>query len=196
MTRIRHGLALSLLFAALLVQAQQQPAKPSALAQNLKVALAELQKHPEDPAVQARYLKVFPKDFKTFLALFGPGHELYDGHEYILILPGLAEHHEVELGKLLVGLSRDAEYDADAPSYLQHVTTGYAASHTKVFLKLVRALPPKKRDTLITFLADVEALAGDPAYQSIVDHLRELGDHSLAKEFEAARAERARRVDH
>lgn len=196
MIRTRYLLALGLLFAALPGLAQLRPAKSSVLAQKLKVALAELEKHPEDAAAQAQYLKVFPKDFKTFLALFDTGHELYDGHEYILILPDLAKHHEFVLGQLLVGLSQDAEYEADAPSYLQSVTTDYATAHTRVFLKLVRTLPPKKRDHLITFLADMEAIAGYPAYQSIIDHLRGLGDNALAKEFEAARTERAGRVEH
>jgi hypothetical protein len=91
------------------------PAKKlSAKAQSLAAALAQLQNAPDDPQVQKRYLAAFPNSYQGFLELFDFKHELYDGHEYIKVLPGLAKNNEIAVGKLLVELSKDAHYDADA----------------------------------------------------------------------------------
>jgi hypothetical protein len=64
-------------------------------------------------------LRAFPHDYKTFLDLFDLDHELYDGHDYIDVLPLLAKNHDTQVGTLLVGLSKDAHKEADAPTYLQ-----------------------------------------------------------------------------
>jgi hypothetical protein len=193
-------LASSLLLAPTLLFAQPQPANINRIAQNLKDALANLQSNPKNLAAQEKYLRAFPHTYKTFLALFGysgeQGGPLYDGHEYILILPSFAEHHVLELGHLLVGLSKDAEYEADAPSYLQDVTVDYARAYTRSFVRLIRQLSPKQRSKLIIFLADMEAIAGEPRYQGIINNLKKLGEKDLAKQFELERTDRARLVDH
>ena len=156
-------------------------------------ALVELQKKPNDLGAQERYLEAFPHDFKRFLELFDFRHELYDGHEYIDVLPLLAKNHEAELGTLLVKLSKDAHKDADAPSYLQSVTAVYAGQHTKTFVSLINQLPPSQHSNVITFLADVESHDVYKEYQDIIDRLKNLGENHLAKEFEVAREKRMRR---
>ncbi len=174
----------------LFTHAQQKQLSPNA--RKLADALTELQKKPDDPEVQERYLDAFPHDYKAFLSLFDLGRELSDGHDYIRILPSLAKHHELEVGQLLVQLSKDAHYEADAPSYLQRATAQYANRHTESFVKLVHQLSPRKRSRLVTFLADVENHGAYPEYQGIIDHLNALGQKHLAKEFEAAREKRSR----
>ncbi len=164
-------------------------------AEKLTRVLDELQKTPDDPQVQEAYLRAFPGDYKSFLELFDFRRELYDGHDFIVVLPWLAKDHEAQVGKLLVQLSKDAHYEADAPSSLQDATAEYGSQHTKAFGELLKLLPPDKQDQLITFLADVESHSSYKEYQVIVDHLRALGDGALADKFERARRKRRLRSD-
>jgi len=164
----------------------------SKTAAQLTQALEQLQKTSDDPNIQERYLEAFPHTYKSFLELFEPDSPLYDGHEYLEALYSLAGRHEVDVGELLVRLSKDAHYDADAPSYLQHATTTFGGQYTKTFVVLVKKLPFDKQSNLITFLADVENHQAYPEYQLIIDHLKGLAERELAHKFEAARAKRSK----
>jgi hypothetical protein len=161
----------------------------------LRDALSELQKKPNDPTVQEQYLQAFPQDYKSFLRLFDyPNGELYDGSEFILdVWSSLAKNHETEVGRLLVQLSKDARYDADAPNYLKHETVIYGGQHTKTFAALLQQLAPAERAKLITFLADAENFAAWPEFQRLVDSLNSVGQEGLAQQFEAARTAREKR---
>jgi len=162
-------------------------------AEQLTQALAQLQKAPDDRKVQERSLDAFPQTYKSFLELFDLNHPLYDGHEYVETLYSLAGSHELEVGRLLVQLSKDAHCDGDAPSYLQNATATFGSQHTKTFLALLELLPVGKQANLITFLADVENHQAYSEYQLIIDHLKALDERSFARKFEAARAKRSRR---
>lgn len=166
----------------------------SASVTKLRSALEELRKTPEDPTVQRRYLEAFPRTYKEYLQLFDLDQPLSEEVvEYVDSLSSLATNHEERVGNLLVTLSKDAHYDADAPAYLQHTTCGFAGEHTKTFLTFLGRLPPVKQANLITFLADVENHRAYPEYQVVIDHLRTLGEVTFASKFERARAEREKR---
>src|SRR5260221_9389103 len=105
-------LALMFLLFGVNARAQERPLSPKA--RELTQALAALRTSPDDSATQERYLKAFPHDYKEFLNLFEPDHELYDGHDFVEALSVAGKDHETDLGKLLVGLAKDAHYDADA----------------------------------------------------------------------------------
>ncbi len=185
-------------FLLLAIWPQFSPAQEKVLsrrADKLTRALAALQKAPDDPQVQETYLRAFPADYETFLELFDFGRELYDGHDFVVVLPALAKDHEREVGKLLVQLSKDAHYEADAPSSLQQATAAYGSQHTKAFAKLLKLLTTDRQHQLITFLADVESHPSYKEYQEIEDHLRALGEGSLADKFERARAKRRLQPD-
>jgi hypothetical protein len=172
-----------------LIQAQEKQVSERAAA--LNNSLAELQKKPSDPVVQQRYLEVFPRDYKSFLELFDLHRELYDGVDFIRILPELAKNHDAEVGNLLVRLSKDAHWEGDAPSYLQLATATYAGQHTKTFVSVIDQLSPSEQGNLITFLADVQNHSAYGEYQAIIDHLRSLGKCGLAQRFEEARKRRS-----
>lgn len=177
---------------ALVSPAQEK--RPSPTAQKLTDAFAALKKAPTDLNAQEHYVRAFPKDYKTFEDLFEPGKELYDGHEFILTLPVIAKHHENEVGSLLVGLAKDARYDADAPEYLQHATATFAAQYTKAFLDTITRLPRLTQRKLVSFLAaGVEDFNAYPEYQVIIDNLHKLGASGLAREFEEERRIQAHR---
>jgi len=156
----------------------------------LNGALADLRSTPEDRTVQTRYLEAFPATYKEYLQLFDLDQPLYDGHEYVEAMSSLANNHELAVGRLLVNLSKDAHYEADAPSYLQHATCRFAGEHTKTFLSLLKRLPPVKQANLITFLADVENHSAYPEYQVVIDRSKALGEVGLVHKFESARSQR------
>jgi hypothetical protein len=158
----------------------------------LRQALAELREHPEDVAAQRKYLAAFPGTYEKFLAFFGENQELSENsYEYVNALSDTAEKNESAVGNLLIRLSTDAHYDADAPSSLQHATAAFGAHHSQAFAKLLKDLPPAKRTHVITFLADVENFSTYTDYQLIIDNLRSGGDSSLASQFVAARQRRS-----
>jgi hypothetical protein len=156
----------------------------------LTEALAALQRKPSDGAVQEAYLRAFPNTFESFLGLFGTYHELADGYDFIVVLPSLAKEHEAELGRLLVQLSSDSQWDADAPNYLQHATVVFGDQHPKTLGTLVQRLSPSKRANLIEFLAHAENYAAYTEYQDLINQLKKVGQDGLAKAFEAARQRR------
>ena len=121
----------------------------------MKAAFTSLKAAPNSRAAQHRYLKAFPRTYKKFQAYFGTGGALADGYEcdYIFALSTLQSHHVAEVGSLLVQLSKDAEYQANAPSCLQNVVANYG-SHTKQFAGFLHQLSPQERGQLVTFLAE------------------------------------------
>jgi hypothetical protein len=177
---------------SLLIHALDKQTSVSPREQELADAREALKKNPHDPKAQEQYLNAFPHNYKEFVAFFVDGHNFSDGFDVIMLLASLAENHADELGKLLVELSRDAKWDADAPNYLQQVTTIYAGQHAKTFASLIKQLPPKDHANLITFLADKENHAAYTEYQEMIDRLRSIGQDRLAKEFEVAREKRVR----
>ena len=166
-------------------------AKPAGEA--LKAAFVRLKAMPNDRATQTRYLKAFPHDYRNFLALFGAGGYLADGYQcdYVFALSPLQDHHSTKVGRLLVQLSKDAEYQADAPSCLHHVLADYGGRFTKSFAGFLNELSAKERDQVITFLADSEA-DPFPEYQRIIRNLKQLNEPELVKKFQQAQAGRMR----
>src|ERR1700731_808281 len=101
-------------------------------------------------------------------------------------------HHVAEVGSLLVQLSKDAEYQANAPSCLQNVMANYGSHFTKSFAGLLHQLPPQERGQLISFLADVGS-GSSHDYQGIIQNLKGLKEADLAKEFQQAQNERSKK---
>jgi hypothetical protein len=170
-----------------------QPLRHAASAERLKVAFTSLKAAPTSRTAQHRYLKAFPQSYEKFQAYFGTGGALADGYEcdYIFALSTLQSHHVAEVGSTLVQLSKDAEYQANAPSCLQNVMANYGSRFTKTFARLLHQLAPKERGQLIAFLADVEA-TNNPEYKGIIQNLKGLQETDLAKEFQQAQIGRSR----
>ena len=193
MKRVQATLWVFLLVAILSQSAAAQGKGLSRRGRALKETWEELQRKPNDFATQRRYLAAFPHDYKTFFELFSPYKELdEEAHEFIRILPSLARVHEKEVGELLVRLSGDAHYEADATGDLQNATSTYGSQHIQTFVKELKNLPSGKQAQLIDFLADFENPGGFPEYRSIVDQLKRLGENAVAQKFEVAREKRAR----
>lgn len=157
--------------------------------EELKAAFTRLKANPNDHAAQKRYLQAFPQDYRGFMALFGAGGSLADGYQcdYIFALSALQVHHSEQVGRLLVQLSKDAEYQADAPSCLQHVLANYGSRYTKTFAGFLHELAPKERDQLIIFLADINTkVTSNLDYRLIIRNLKQLNEPELVKKFQQA----------
>jgi hypothetical protein len=190
--RVAIHLAL-LLLALCSAIAAAQPLSHAATAEKLKAAFTSLKATPNSRAAQHHYLKAFPHSYKRFQAYFGAGGALADGNEcdYIFALSALQSHHVAEVGSLLVQLSKDAEYQGNAPTCLHNVMANYGSRYTKIFAGLLHQLSPQERGQLINFLADVES-ANYPEYRAIIQNLKGLNEPDLAKEFQQAQAERSK----
>jgi len=181
---------------ALFLFALSAPAQPLFHAQSpekLKAAFTSLKATPNSRSAQHHYLKAFPRTYKIFQTYFGTGGALADGYEcdYIFALSSLQSHHVAEVGYLLVQLSKDAEYQRNAPSCLHNVMANYGSHYTKSFAAFLHELSPQERGQLINFLADLEA-PHYPKYQPMIQNLKSLKEADLAKEFQQAQAERSR----
>ena len=184
-----------LLFAPTCSFAAAQPLRPATTPEKLKAAFASLKAAPNSRTAQHHYLKAFPRTYSKFQAYFGTGGALADGYEcdYIFALSTLQSHHVEEVGALLVQLSKNAQYQANAPSCLQNVMAKYGNRYTKRFAGLLHQLSPQERSQLVAFLADA-GLAKGPEYQGILQNLKDLQETDLAKEFQQAQAERSRQT--
>jgi hypothetical protein len=196
--RLPAGLAIYLvllLLAPTCSLAAAQPPGPAATPEKLQAAFASLKAAPNSRAAQHHYLKAFPRTYTRFKAYFGTGGALADGYEcdYIFALSTLQSHHVAEVGDLLVQLSKNAQYQANAPSCLQNVMAKYGNRYTKRFAGLLHQLSPQERGQLVAFLA-AAGLANGPEYQGILQNLRDLQETDLAKEFQQAQAERSRQT--
>lgn len=172
--------------------------KLSSQAQELKSSLAILQANSMDKSAQTKYLQKFPKDILTFRRLFDPPDfsELYDGHEYILVLSDLAQDQPVQVGELLIGLSKDAPQGADALSHLRQVTAEFGVNNTAMFAKLLHSRSEKEISKVIWYLADVENHHAYPEYPQIIQNLKKIGETKLAQQFEATKKERMKKPAH
>lgn len=191
----QRGVAITVLFLFMTsaAMAGMQKPGPSSGAEELKAAFTSLKANPNNQAVQKRYLKVFPRRYTTFMAFLGAGGSLADGYEcdYIFALSTLQANHSIAVGRLLVQLSKDAKYGADAPSCLQNVMTKYGSRYTRHFARFLHQLSAKERGQLITFLSDVEVKTYQE-YQRIIQNLKQLNESDLAEEFQQAQSERSR----
>lgn len=177
--------------------AGDKPLSPQA--QILKGLLSSLKEHPQDKTIQSQYLRAFPADIKGFKSLFNQpdfSELYYDEAEYVSMVGALADERPEDVGRLLIGLSKDATTGPDALSDLQQVSIDYALKHTSQFAKLMNAQPKKNISGVVRFLADVENHEAYPEYSQLIEKLHSANEPKLARQFEAARTERMRQKGH
>ncbi|HEU4415053.1 MAG TPA: hypothetical protein VFT65_09755 [Candidatus Angelobacter sp.] len=189
---IHRAVTISLLFFAISPAMIATPPGYASRTEKVKTGFARLKANPNDPAVQALYIKAFPRDYQEFLALFGSGGSLADGYEcdYIFAISSLQAGHSAQVGRLLVQLSKDAEDHQRAPSCFQHVVATYGSQYTRPFAAFIHKLSPREREQLINFLADADVVTY-PHYQRIIRNLQQLNQGELAKQFQQAHAARS-----
>lgn len=150
----------------------------------LSELFSQLKANPTSAALQSRYLLAFPENAADFEKLFDPKDfsELYDGYEYIMLLNELMRKRPWQVGCLLLNLTKDAKWQADAFNYLQQVAAGFALENTKTFVELFGTYAKAEQNGIIAFLADgIHSPAKN--YSEIIENLHRLGEDDLAQRF-------------
>ncbi len=156
----------------------------------------DVYEHPDDEKLKLKFINEFPKDFKTFLSIFHRNdfRELYaNSHIYLDLLKHLSSEYPDKVVYLLLGLSRDAKWDADAPNYLQDILTEYIINHFGLFITPFKKLPIREQKNISVFLADVETIATYPEFKTILNLLKKHNETKLYEMFLNSKKERMRK---
>ncbi len=147
---------------------------------------------------QQIYVSAFPSDTKTFLRVFASKKfdQLYDGHDYIETFERCAANFPVEVISKCVDIGKNLVWDADAVSYLQHMSVRLAIDHTTVFIKKFQTLSKAKQSSLVTFYADVENHRVYQAYNELLAKLNSAGASKIANALAEAKTLRIEKGKH
>lgn len=168
-------------------------------AKEILIAFENLEKNPQSPIYQEKYINVFPDNAVLFKKIFDPAKfdQLYDGHLYIFKLNDLSHNFPDKIGQKLINLCVGLKkWDADAVGYIQIVTMEFANTNYQKFISLIKNLNQKELTTVIIFLADVEDHSDYKPYQDLIDKLNQNKEKILLAQFKKAREERIKQKDH
>jgi hypothetical protein len=193
---LRYAFAFIALIACSLLYATVSP--DSAQLETLRLSIEKN----HDPMMEQKYLDLFPSDHQHFRRMFyGKSlddlDELYGKtEEHLSLLQSLSEKYPDKVLHIWLGVAINGHWEADAVGMLQHQLAQYAANHTHEFASALIAIPPKKRISIIRFLADVENHHSYSEYASVTDNLKHLGYAELHQQFEKAKQDRMKHHDY
>ncbi len=165
----------------------------------IKKAFDHLSADPSSKVMQAEYVAAFPENTNDFLRVFNPKQfdQLYqNSFEYLNVLEKCGTSFPNEVINKCIHIGKNLVWDADAVGQLQHICVRMASAHPTVFLKQVDKLRTIEKDSLISFLADVENHNTFKDYQQLIDVLNSIGEVQIAERFENERSKRKSRKDH
>lgn len=144
-----------------------------------------------DKESKMKFVAEFPNTFKKFLDIF-QGDDLqlqrFPQFYYAIgasfnVLGFIAEEYPDKSVDLLVSLSSEAKYDADAPWALHDIFIKFFIKHPDLTIPKIKQLNISKQKNIATFLADVEAIRTDQDYQSVLDILKNRNEKKLYNMF-------------
>jgi hypothetical protein len=153
-------------------------------------------KKPDDKKIKEKFLDEFPNDFDSFLSVFHQKDfsQLYDNSFiYMDLLADLSKEYPGKAIHLLLNLSRNAKYDADATGDLQNILTYFILNNYYIFIKPFKKLPKLNQENIAAFIADVETIATYQEYNSILELLNKNREFALVEIFSRAKMERIKR---
>ena len=148
---------------------------------------------PEDELLRSKYINDFPKTFAEFCRIFDPSNfkELYDGsYVFLEMFDDILKERPRDTVGVLLGLSVNATYDADAPGNLQHILASFICNNYDSFISPFGKLARSGQQNIITFVCDVENFSAYAEFDCIIRVLKEKGNTELEKRFLAAKEER------
>lgn len=151
---------------------------------------------PDNYEYKIAYLEGYPRKFVEFKQVFQPDDfgQLYDTSDiYLKILSVLCEELPERCGPIIVGLGKDAQYEADATGYLQMILNKFVLEKTDIFLDLFEKLSGKERDNLAYFMADYETMPNDPDYDKMLTEFKNRKKEEAYNCFLAAKKKLMRR---
>jgi hypothetical protein len=153
-------------------------------------------KNPDDKKIKEKFLNEFPNDFDSFLSVFHQKDfsQLYENSFiYLDLLADLSKEYPEKTIHLLLNLSKNAKYDADATGNLQNILTHFIINNYYIFIKPFKKLPKLNQENIAAFIADVETIATYREYNSILEHLNKNREFALVEIFSRAKVERIKR---
>ena len=132
----------------------------------------KIYENPDNKKLKMQFLNDFPSDFMTFVDIYHPHNlkELYpQSHTFLHLLDNISNEYPLESVKLLISLSKDGKWKADATGYLQRITTDFIIQNYQVFITEFKKLSSEEQKSLSKFIADFEAIAFDQDYESILE---------------------------
>jgi hypothetical protein len=188
---MKHLFFILLIVSGINATASSQNNKLIPEALRLKTAFDQLQNDPKSVELQKNYIDLFPDNSVIFKKVFAAPEldQLYDHYpQCIYKLKDVWDNYPELVGSKLIQLSIGLKkWDADAIGLVQKLTVDYANTHMDVFLNKVKQLDEQGKNTLITFLADVENHNAYKRYQDLIDNLKNKHESDLAISFEKAR---------
>jgi hypothetical protein len=160
--------------------------------------LLAILRSPEEGSLRTKFIKDFPKTFAHFSQVFNPANskELYDGHVFLEMFRVILKERPRETVGVLLGLSKDAKYDADAPGYLQRIMADFICNNYDVFIEAFRKLTNAEQKNVIAFVCDVENYAAYRLFDCIIKTLEMKANTVLLAWFLAAKEARISRGPH
>jgi hypothetical protein len=168
-------------------------------AQKVKSAFESLSANPQSKELQQSYVSAFPSETKTFLNIFHSEEfdQLYDSsHVYIYAFADCSDMFPAEVIDKSIDIGKNLVWDADAVSYLIHVSVMLATEHVQLFVEKYRLLTSKEQNNLLALYADVENHDAYSEYQILINVLYSRGENDIAQKLNEARAIRKMRNDH
>jgi hypothetical protein len=159
----------------------------SPVSQRIKDAYNILMAGPNSKQLQKFYLETLPTDYETFERVFD----------------SIADSLPNDVCHKLISLSKDGEkyliksaFIADAPNYLKHITITFATRFPKLFVDSIKMLSLPQRDSIATFLADVENHEAYHEYKTFIKYLKEKKESKLLELFLHAKQKRMKYKHH
>jgi hypothetical protein len=143
-----------------------------------------------DKESKMKFIAEFPNTFKQYLDIFQHKYSSQFDHAVgtILELLGfIAEEYPKQCVNLLVSLSSEAKYDADAPGTLQYIFTNFFIKNPDLTILKIKRLNIPKQENIASFLADVESIRTYQEYQNILDILKNRNETKLYDIFVEAK---------
>lgn len=152
----------------------------------LKNIFEKLKINPASSALQAEYLKYFPKNQKDFDAMFGydmdaPGwlegaKELYrSGNDYILILEKFNRRYMPYICKISLDIAKESSaFEVDRYGELRMLITDLLFKNPGIFREKLFSLAPTERATAVRFA--IQHIYSNEQFPEFFAELRKNGD--------------------
>ena len=114
---------------------------------------------------------------------------LLDKGEHLTVL---CKELPKECAPLIIGLGKDAQWEADATGELQCILSNFIREQTDIFLVYWGKLSPKEKENLAYFVADYEGVENDPDYINLLTQFQERKNEEAYEFFVTAKNRRIR----
>lgn len=151
--------------------------------------------NPDNDGYKTAFIDNFPKSFVQYKQVFQPDDfgQLYPSYFiYSHMLSILCKELPKKCGPLIIGLGKEARYEANATGDLQKILDDFVHEQTDIFLNQFEKLSEKEREHLAFFMTDYETIETDPDFSKILKEFKNRKKAKIYEYFLAAKEKRMR----